>query len=192
MAQILACLALVGSVTAFGAVAPLRAQSAFCKTALEARPALDADSDVGSPAYMRAYPALETLDSAIVTPIASAIASARDPLSRFRPLGTSAAAYAFIFTSDTAYARATAVYLTRLIAGSSRGVSIDKAWAASKVYAAWHLPPAPALTLLRANWASATSRLYALTALGDHVRDSSFYLAGVAALCSLAARSAAL
>jgi len=190
MARNLSHVALIGTVTALGVVAPLRAQGGFCKSALEARPGLDADSELVSPGFMSAHPALETLDTAILNRLAQGHAS--DPLEygRYWPSGTTALGYALIFTSDTAYARATAVYLTRFMAGPSRGMSLDQAWAASQVYEAWHLPPEPALTLLRANWATATSRNYALAAIGNHVRDSSFNLAGVAVLCSLAARSA--
>lgn len=191
MARMMVYLAFLGAVTALGGVAPLRAQETFCKTALAMRRDRDVDSDLVSPALMSAHPALETLDTAILNPLAQSHAS--DPLqmgSRVWPSGTAALGYALIFTSDTGYARATAVYLTRFMAGSSRGMSPDQAWAASQVYAAWHLPPEPALTLLRANWATPASRSYALAAIGSHVRDSSFYLAGVAALCSLAARSA--
>lgn len=174
--------------TASVGAAPASAQTAFCREALGARPRLDADSSLGR--IYRAYPELRALDTAIVRHAGELRIVGGEVL----PLGAGQAARLFPeepskFAADTQLARAAAVVLTYLMAGPSRVESSDQASVASELYEIWHLPPEPAMTLLKANWASAETRKFALNALGGYVGDTALFMAEAAALCSLAARS---
>ncbi len=165
------------------------AQTVFCRSALQARPGIQADSEYG--AIVRAYPILQSLDTlTLMSQVAMRVRRDRVlPLAYYQD-SIPAPSFEPRVAQDTAFARATAVILTRLMSGFDRGLSDDQGSAAAELYRQWRLPPGPALVLLRASWSSPLSKYWALRATTPYWADSSLHDAGVAALCFLAARSA--